>query len=211
MKILYKSLLILLISISAKAQRLPGFDSGKITVNGADLTIVASVVTSPKEVATQIDKQYFWYSAGQIRSTQGGYSGKLLNGGYISYYLTKNLKEKGYFKHGLRDGEWTSWFENGNIQEKTTWKEGRKHGRFCEFSPMGKPIREGEFKKGKLDGKVLFYGGTDSVQTSYYNNGDIYKRKHGPTKAGKFLSQIEANVKKGPKLLKKRKSKSKGN
>ncbi|TWI94535.1 hypothetical protein JN11_04645 [Mucilaginibacter frigoritolerans] len=116
--------ILLLISGYACAQTMPEM-STKVRITATDKTIVAEVnevteVTSPKA-----DLFYFWYYAGGIHSTQGGYSGKLLDGYYNEYYLSKSLKQQGTFKKGLKNGNWKSWNEDGTLKEDILWKNGK--------------------------------------------------------------------------------------
>jgi len=69
---------------------------------------------------------YYWYEANEIHMTQGGYSGKLLNGVYTEYYKNKNLKTQGGFKNGLKDGHWKSWNTDGVLLSDTDWKHGHQ-------------------------------------------------------------------------------------
>jgi len=113
-----------LISASAYSQNLPnsGFDKVRLTepdkVVQAELTPVASKPHLKKTLF------YAWYSADVIHSTQGGYSGRLLNGKYNEFYLNKNLKEQGLYKNGLKTGPWKSWKEDGSLAAQVTWKNG---------------------------------------------------------------------------------------
>ncbi|HEY8781586.1 MAG TPA: hypothetical protein VIM16_08240 [Mucilaginibacter sp.] len=70
------------------------------------------------------DRYYYWYLNNVIHSTQGGYTGQLLNGHYVAFYPDKNLKEEGDFKRGLKDGEWKTWNRKGDLTSVTTWNEG---------------------------------------------------------------------------------------
>ena len=82
---------------------------------------IAPYKTEPK---IRNDRYYFWYLNKVIHSTQGGYSGQLLNGHYISFYPDKNLKEEGDFKRGLKDGTWKTWNKKGDLITVATWDEG---------------------------------------------------------------------------------------
>ena len=73
---------------------------------------------------TKNDRYYFWYMNKVIHSTQGGYTGQLLNGHYIAFYPDKNLKEEGNFKAGLKDGVWKTWDQKGNLNGVSNWDEG---------------------------------------------------------------------------------------
>lgn len=70
------------------------------------------------------DRYYYWYMRNIIHSTQGGYSGQLLNGHYLAFYPDKNLKEEGDFKTGLKDGVWKTWNRKGDLTSVTNWDEG---------------------------------------------------------------------------------------
>src|ERR1700712_5807439 len=115
---------LLLLSASAGAQKIPdnGFD--KVRIAEPDKTIQAYLkpVSSDPEIET--DRFYYWYSGNGIHSTQGGYSGRLLNGPYSEYYINKNLREQGAYQKGLKQGIWKSWNERGVLQALYTWHKG---------------------------------------------------------------------------------------
>jgi antitoxin component YwqK of YwqJK toxin-antitoxin module len=116
--------ILLLISGYACAQTMPDM-STKVRITGPDKTIVAEVNEVGEVTSTKSDLFYFWYYAGGIHSTQGGYSGKLLDGSYNEYYLSKTLKQQGTFKKGLKNGSWKSWNEDGTLKEDILWKNGK--------------------------------------------------------------------------------------
>jgi len=70
------------------------------------------------------DRYYYWYFNKVIHSTQGGYTGTLLNGHYVAFYPDKNLKEEGNFNRGLKDGEWKTWNRKGDLTAVTNWSDG---------------------------------------------------------------------------------------
>lgn len=109
---------------TAYCQKLPAYDLNRIRITQQDKTIVAE--TEPVSSASSIKPLllYYWYSANTIHISQGGFSGKLLNGQYTEYYTNKNLKEQGNFKKGLKDGVWKSWNEEGTLTSVTNWKHG---------------------------------------------------------------------------------------
>jgi len=117
-------LLICLLPFCTYAQKLPDSGFDKMRIVEPDKIVQADL----KEVASapniKSDRFYYWYSGNAIHSTQGGFSGRLLNGLYAEYYLNKNLKEQGIFKKGLKDGVWKKWNENGTLSNTTTWKNG---------------------------------------------------------------------------------------
>jgi antitoxin component YwqK of YwqJK toxin-antitoxin module len=122
-----KALLFILISIcsiSASAQEIPDYGLNKIRINDPDKSIVAETIPIKDNPAVKSNLFYYWYSANLIHSTQGGYSGKLLNGQYSEFYLNKNLKVQGAFKTGLKNGVWKNWNSDGTINKVQTWKNG---------------------------------------------------------------------------------------
>jgi antitoxin component YwqK of YwqJK toxin-antitoxin module len=118
-------LLCFMISASAFAQKLPYTGLNRVRIVEADQTILAEINEGSSNPSVKPDLFYYWYSANAIHATQGGYSGKLLNGPYTEFYLNKNLKEQGSFKKGLKDGIWKSWKEDGTLSHTFTWKNGR--------------------------------------------------------------------------------------
>lgn len=86
--------------------------------------ITADIVPVKNDPKIKNDRYYFWYYNKVIHSTQGGYTGQLLNGHYIAFYPDKNLKEEGNFKAGLKDGEWKTWNPKGDLTNVTNWSDG---------------------------------------------------------------------------------------
>src|SRR5665213_873220 len=136
------TLLVLLLCLGkAYAQRVSGysntnrvnsFNSDRVTgENGDQIHIVDSaqeiqvdILPYKTEPRIKNDRYYFWYLHNIIHSTQGGYSGQLLNGHYTAFYPDKNLKEEGDFKTGLKDGVWKTWNPKGDLTSVTNWDEG---------------------------------------------------------------------------------------
>jgi MORN repeat protein len=117
------SLVLLTIYLPVFGQKMPEQSIYKVRLTLPDKTVVAE--TDPVSI-THFNSAllYYWYYADAIHTSQGGYSGKLLNGSYMEYYPDKNLKEQGYFKKGLKDGDWKSWDDSGKIISETNWKNG---------------------------------------------------------------------------------------
>ena len=146
-----KLLLVLyLITGTALAQQLPddGFD--KIRIAGPDKTIQAELKPVSSDPEMETDRLYYWCSGNSIHATQGGYSGRLLNGKYAEYYPNKNLKELGAFKKGLKNGIWKSWSENGTLTQWYTWKKGIMSGRFVLLDEAGKIKQTGRCRNGRV-------------------------------------------------------------
>jgi antitoxin component YwqK of YwqJK toxin-antitoxin module len=170
MKIL--SLFLLFLSVSAFAQHLPNYSLNKVKIVDKDRVIVFEVKSSA-EADTQLDRLYYWYSGNTIHSTQGGYSGKLLNGAYNEYFANKSLKEQGFFVDGLKSGLWKSWREDGTLNQTHTWKQGILNGEFVVYDESGHILNSGRYKRGELNGKLLTFKGKDSTKTTRYRDGVI--------------------------------------
>jgi antitoxin component YwqK of YwqJK toxin-antitoxin module len=114
----------LFISGSVYAQKLPDIGLNRVRIIEADKTILAEINPISSVPSPKTNLFYYWYNANTIHSTQGGFSGTLLNGQYTEYYLNKNLKEQGIFKNGLKNGVWKSWNEDGMLSQTIKWKNG---------------------------------------------------------------------------------------
>src|SRR5690606_26787594 len=110
-----------------------------------DHTITFHTKPARNEVSPNPLRIYYWYSTNQIRSTQGGYSGKLLNGPYNDFYINKNLREQGTFKNGLKNGRWNSWTEDGTLKESISWRSGEMTGKFYRYNGEGKIKEAGNY------------------------------------------------------------------
>lgn len=114
-----------LISLAASSQKLPDYGLNKVRITDTGKTILAEIAPVSSHLKANTKVLYYWYSADAIHATQGGYSGKLLNGLYNEYYYPdKNLKEQGTFKNGLKEGIWKTWNTNGTLHSITKWKHG---------------------------------------------------------------------------------------
>ena len=111
---------------TAYPQKLPAYDLNRVRIAQPDKLIVAEIEPVSSSPSPSTHLFYYWYDANAIHTSQGGYSGKLLNGSYTEYYTNKNLKIQGNFKKGLKDGVWKSWNEEGAIVSVTKWRKGRE-------------------------------------------------------------------------------------
>lgn len=168
----------------------------KVIVNEVDRTIVA-YVKPVKQVTLDTDKRYYWFSNDQINSTQGGFSGKLLNGCYEEFYADKNLKEKGSLDKGLKAGVWKRWDEKGNLKDDYTWDLGRRNGIYHKYDSVGKVLETGRYKKDLLNGKQYTYAGT-GVKELRYKEGKVVVRKK--LRMPNFISKLFGKKKK-PKAV----------
>ncbi|MXV50404.1 hypothetical protein GS399_05415 [Pedobacter sp. HMF7647] len=148
----------------ALAQDLKNLVPHRVTVNYPEHVVTAEVNPVEHRVKTELDRFYFWYAGNSIQQTQGGFSGKLLNGKYVDIYLTKNLRESGFFKDGLKSGNWMNWYENGRLKDLVGYVGGLKEKRYFRYDTAGIMVESGVYKAGKLNGKqVVFEGGKQTI------------------------------------------------
>lgn len=170
--------IIFLFPVITFAQRIPDLDlTSRVVVNKTDETIYTHVNSDKPNFTPKISNTYFWFSAGQIKSTQGGYSGKLLDGGYESFYPDKTLKEKGAFKNGLKDGEWRKWYPSGNLKEIKYWNKGKDEEKFIILDEQGRKLKEGRMKNKLFYGETYEYLPNDSVSVTKYQKGEAVRKK----------------------------------
>lgn len=127
-----------------------------------------------KNVKPSLNRTYFWYKSNEIHQSKGGYSGNLLHGKYVKYYITNNLAEKGSFSYGLKKGEWKSWYKNGSLKVIHNWKKGELSGEYFSHNDSGKLLVEGRYSKGKKVGKWIDYVKKD---TTHYKKGVVFLKK----------------------------------
>lgn len=151
--------------------------TSKVTTVEANRTITAYVLPVRREPGIDPDVTYYWFKAGGIHHTQGGFSGRLLNGHFSSFYLTKNLKEEGDFKKGVKTGLWRSWRENGVLDRASSYRKGQENGRFFVYDDSGVVKQTGRMKDGKFHGNVKTYVRQDSMTNVYYRNGAVAVKK----------------------------------
>lgn len=169
---------------TAGAQGLLKEQTSRVTTVEADRSITAYVLPVKREPVVDPDVTYYWFKAGRIHHTQGGFSGRLLNGHFTSFYLAKNLKEEGYFKKGVRSGLWRNWRENGILERAAYYRKGQENGRFVRYDDSGVVKQTGRMKDGKLHGYVKTYVSQDSVTNVYYKNGAVAVKKKLLPKVG---------------------------
>jgi len=159
--------------------------SYKVTVHYTDHMVNAHVRPTETVVALS-DRQYYWFSGSVINSTQGGYSGKLLNGEYEDLYDNKNLKSSGAFERGLKTGVWKSWTVDGILKDQFSYHAGQKNGPYLRYDSLGKVKEKGNYHNDLLNGKVETVSG-DITVVVYYQKGKV--RPHR-SRMPKFIDKI---------------------
>lgn len=152
------------------AQNIRDYGVTKVRLNDPGRSVVMEILPTSKP-KLKSDRLYYWFSGNVIHTTQGGFSGKLLNGKYDEYFPSKNLKEQGKFLKGLKNGVWRTWDENGTLNQEVMWKDGMKDGPFSLYDDKGIIKQSGTFSQNQLEGKILFYHGKDSVETKTFKAG----------------------------------------
>ena len=117
-------IILCLLSCIAHAQNLPNSGFDKVRIVEHDKVIQAELKPVTAKIHLKKDLFYTWYGANTIHSTQGGFSGRLLNGRYDEYYPDKSLKAQGTYKNGLKTGPWKDWKEDGVLVQQKSWIDG---------------------------------------------------------------------------------------
>ncbi|SDT67292.1 hypothetical protein SAMN05216490_4779 [Mucilaginibacter mallensis] len=160
--------ILLLLPVLGFGQQLPPSGLDKVHVSADSLNIQAEILPVSDAPELFNDRFYFWYSANMIHTTQGGFSGRLLNGWYKAYYPNKNLKEEGVFKEGLKDGIWKAWNESGNLIQQYTWKKGQRSGKYFLCDENGYIRESGTYRNNVLKLKDT---------TSFWRKLEFYRKK----------------------------------
>jgi hypothetical protein len=145
----------------------------QVTYAHGDSIEVITIIKEKRDFKVLNDRFYYWYSNNQIKSTAGGYAGKVLDGDYRLFNRNKDLLQAGHYKLGLRTGEWKSWYTNGVIAKQERWRRGIPEGPFIENYPSGLLKRSGMYKRGLLHGKVYQYSSSGQALTEKYRNGEL--------------------------------------
>nr|WP_068893384.1 hypothetical protein [Pedobacter panaciterrae] len=168
--------LTLIVNLAMGQYSTKDFLTHKVIVNHDDYTVVAYVRPTNK-IYVESDRLYYWFSTNLIKSTQGGYSGKLLNGRYQEFFLNKSMKEWGAFSAGLKTGKWKSWDEAGKLKEEYYWDSGKKNGIYSKYDSVGKVAEKGKYRNDLLNGKQTVFIG-DSTQITYFKKGKVIEKPH---------------------------------
>jgi antitoxin component YwqK of YwqJK toxin-antitoxin module len=208
-KYLLPFLVLFTLSVSAQQQntlKQNMFDDLEVTnsvtksYRDSSLTFHTKVLDEQKH--PDFSKRYFWFHQGEVRSTVGNYTGKLLHGAYEKFDREGMLLEKGNFRNGLKEDTWIEWYPNGNVARHLVWQGGIRNGKFEEFNANGSLFRAGAYKNDKLDGIVYQYSLGTVVSKSKYRKGELVKAKEKKVK-NKTPESVPTENKKDKKKKKK--------
>lgn len=126
---------------------------------------------NPSRLKTNNLRWYYWYLNNSVHFSEGGYSGKLLQGSYISYYKNMNLRSNGNFRNGLMHGVWKSWYESGKAKSVVSWKKGVKQGCSTTYSQDGNTRIEEKYRRGLLVGKQYVFENGVLISSKKFRKG----------------------------------------
>ncbi|MEH3112259.1 toxin-antitoxin system YwqK family antitoxin [Pedobacter terrae] len=202
MKLVYITMLLLcMLFFKADAQRITSYfnvDHYTHTVNYDHYKAVFYVQKPETGLGNmKSDRSYAWFSGNQIRYTQGGYSGKLLDGIYNEFYDTKGLKTQGLYEMGLKTGKWKNWGEDGKLDSIVNYSSGKANGRFEKYDQDGILLERGKYCDGLLNGKLEKRMSADSIQVISYKKGKVMA--YQPSRAVKITRWLKSIFKKDKK------------
>lgn len=174
-----------------------------LTLNSGDTVSSIHVLRADakKKVTPHLDRNYFWYANNQVKTTQGGYSGRLLGGEFMLYNQDKDLLEKGVFKKGLKVNTWIRWYENGNIKKTERWHKGKRSGELLAYSEKGTLTGKYNYKNNALHGISWVYDDQGKATKLKYKRGKLMPEKKAATPKEKVKQPKGAAEKKGGKKL----------
>lgn len=153
----------------------------RIAFDTPDSSVYAHVMEYDAKVNPNETKFYYWYKAGQIKKSRGGFDGRLLHGKYTAFLFNKNLKEKGNFTKGLKSGQWLTWHPNGELKVSANWSRGYLSGKYTTWNETGTLLSKGNYLKDKKQGKWAFYQPDGNFTIKKFKNDiDITNKKTTP-------------------------------
>ena len=154
---------------------IPGKDLVSISDSGRNIR--AHVYSGEENVIASILRTYGWVKGGSLFYTQGGYSGRLLDGAFYEFYPNRNLMLEGKYIKGLKDGRWSFWSEKGKLSEIQTWRSGVKHGLYIKNDSLGNLFFKANYKRGSLNGRATQRDSSGRIIKIYFRNSVIIKNR----------------------------------
>ena len=151
----------------------------KVIVNSDTSYIVANILLFSDSYIKKLNDNvvYTWYKRNSIKSTKGNYSGELLDGIFILYDLSGNMKVKGNYAQGLMDGKWYYWSKKGILLKTVNYKEGLLNGVLVQYNHMGAIVYSIDYKLGVYNGYYTKYKSGIKISESEFKNGQMRKAK----------------------------------
>jgi hypothetical protein len=160
-------------------------------------TFHVKVLKDPEEGL--LVRRYYWFYQGEVMSTVGNYSGKLLHGTFEKFDRDGRLLEKGVFNNGLKAGLWTAWYPNGNLTSQKHWSKGWRIGDFTEYYDNGSVKKKGGYKNDLLHGRIYTYSiNGELISKEKYKRGRLLKareKKVRKKKEEQLVKEIDPQMK----------------
>jgi hypothetical protein len=153
----------------------------RIEINSADTLYRFYAIKPSVKLKLKKNAEYTSYNDKSILVTQGGISGRILNGDYWVYFPNKQLKENGKFKNGIKTGEWKIWYSSGKLAEVAEWKAGYKISENI-FDSVGNIVKSGKYKGNRFSGFKIEKSASSKYDTLYYNKGILLRPKENTPK-----------------------------
>lgn len=168
----------LLMSMEAYAQKYTDIPiNNRVILNKGEYIVYAEIAQGRVSDEVSDDVFYYWYSANEIKRTQGGYDGKLLHGKYTEFYSNKDLKAQGKFSHGVKTGQWKMWHANGNLREIQFWSSKGRRAKFESFDENGNLIRSGKYRYERLHGIIKEIERQKTVKRKFRDGIELIRAK----------------------------------
>ncbi|NVJ89903.1 MAG: hypothetical protein HWD82_10770 [Flavobacteriaceae bacterium] len=82
---------------------------------------------------TKLEGNISYFYKNRIVYRKVFYKDGKLNGKFLEYYSTGELREIGSYNNGLRDGNWKEYYKNGKIKKKGKYSKGERVGVWKTF------------------------------------------------------------------------------
>jgi antitoxin component YwqK of YwqJK toxin-antitoxin module len=173
------TLLILLVLSIAKGwtQNIEEITHREVNVHFNDSSIKANVLLSEvKKLRVNSAKVYYWHHNNSIKSNQGDYKGRLLDGNYEVITKDGALITKGFFKQGTKNGVWKKWNQQGQLISTETWLKGMKNG-VCKKFQNGVINEKLSYAKNRINGRYQKFENGHLIEKRTYKNGALHGKQ----------------------------------
>ena len=149
----------------------------KKTYYDPEKTVVKEVFYVKDTIQNMLEGKYVsYYLSGHVKS-EGEFAYNHAAGDWVYYYENGNIKNTGSFMRGRSSGIWTYYFENGNIRSEGILYDNVKVGEWSFFYEDGSIKSKGQFVEGVREGIWNYYyeGGDLKAQANFNNGSGMYK------------------------------------
>lgn len=157
-------------------QKIKEITHREINVHFGDSSIKATILLADQKTHLKNTTDYYWYYNNSIKSNQGDYKGRLLDGGYQVITKKGHLITKGNFKKGNKSGVWKKWNNEGKLVSINNWSKGVRNGKYQKYD-NGKLTEHGTYMRNKLYGFYYVYENEKLVEKRKYQNGKLHGKQ----------------------------------